>query len=156
MHHGEEHAGNRDSFFAVEVPLTPVDPGARLRAVHAATKVRKVEHDAETMDALLREMRRVSPGLGRLCERVERSPRAFAVNVSNVPGPRAQVSVMGAQVLSLHAIAEIAEHHAVRVAALSLAGSLFLGFCADPAIVAGVQSMAEASEHEAAELVAAA
>ncbi len=156
LHHGEEHAGNRDSFFAVEVPLTPADPVARLCAVHAATKVRKIEHDADRMDALLSDLRRVSPGLGRLCERVERSPRAFAVNVSNVPGPREPVSVMGAPVLSLHAIAEIAEHHAVRVGALSLAGGLFLGFCADPAIVAGVQSMAEASEREAAELIAAA
>ncbi len=156
LHHAGDDAGNRDSFFSVAVPLDRSDPVARLRAVHAATTVRKYEHDAETMDSLLRELRHVSPGLGRLCERVERSPRAFAVNVSNMPGPREHVSVLGAPVGSLHAIAEIAEHHAVRVAAVSLAGTLFLGFCADPELVDGVESMAEQTELEAAALIAAA
>jgi diacylglycerol O-acyltransferase len=153
---GGEDPGNRDSFFSVPVPLTHGDTVARLRAVHAATTVRKAEHDAETMDALLHRLRQLSPGLGRLCERIERSPRAFAVNVSNVPGPREPVSVLGTRVGSLHAIAELAEHHALRIAAVSLAGTLCLGFCADPAIVDDVQSMAAATEDEAAELIAAA
>ena len=156
LHHEGEDAGNRDSFFSVAVPLAQPDAVARLRAVHAATTVRKAEHDAETMDALLRELRGVSPGLGRFCERVERSPRTFAVNVSNVPGPREPVSVLGAPVGSLHSIAEIAEHHALRVAVVSLAGALCLGFCADPAIVEDVQSMADGTELEAATLIAAA
>jgi NRPS condensation-like uncharacterized protein len=156
LHHEGEDVGNRDSFFSVAIPLAQADAVARLRAVHAATTVRKVEHDAETMDALLRELRGVSPGLGRLCERVERSPRTFAVNISNVPGPREPVGVLGASVEELHTIAEIAEHHALRVAAVSLAGTLCLGFCVDPAIVEDVQSMADGAEIEAAALIAAA
>jgi diacylglycerol O-acyltransferase / wax synthase len=156
LHHEGEDAGNRDSFFSVSVPLAEPDAAARLRAVHAATAVRKAEHDAETMDTLLRRLREVSPELGRFCERVERSPRTFAVNVSNVPGPREPVSVLGAPVGSLHSIAEIAKHHALRVAVVSLAGSLCLGFCADPEIVEDVQSMAEGTEIEATTLIAAA
>jgi len=148
--------GNRDSFFAVPIQITHCDVVERLRAVHAATALRKSEHDAETMDALLRRLGGLSPGLGRLCERIERSPRAFAVNVSNVPGPREPVSVLGAPVDSLHSIAELAEHHALRIAAVSLAGTLCLGFCADPALVENVESMAAATEDEAAELIAAA
>ncbi len=156
LHHAGEDVGNRDSFFSVSVPLAEPDAVARLHAVKAATAVRKAEHDAETMDVLLRRLRAVSPELGRFCERVERSPRTFALNVSNVPGPREPVSVLGASVDSLHSIAEIAEHHALRVAAVSLAGSLCLGFCADPEIVEGVQSMAEGTEIEATALIAAA
>jgi hypothetical protein len=155
LHHEGDDAGNHDSFFTVAVPLAQPDAVARLRAVHAATAVRKAEHDAETMDTLLRELGRAAPGLRRLGERVERSPRAFAVNISNVPGPREQVSVLAAPVSSLHSIAEIAEHHALRIAAVSVADMLFLGFCADPAIVANVQSMAEGTELEAAALIAA-
>ncbi len=156
LHHEGDDAGNRDSFFSVAVPLGHTDAAARLRAVHVATSLRKTEHDAETMDALLHELRHLSPGLGRFCERVERSPRTFALNVSNVPGPREPVSVLGAPVGSLHSIAEIAEHHALRVAAVSLAQTLFLGFCADPAIVEDIQSMADGTEAEAAALIAAA
>lgn len=155
LHHEGADAANRDSFFSVPVPIAEADPVERLRAVHAATAVRKAEHDAETMDALLRDLRHVSPGLGQLCERIERSPRAFAVSVSNVPGPREPVSVLETPVRSLHSIAELAQHHAVRVAAVSLADELFLGFCADPAIVDDVQRMAAGSELEAAALIAA-
>jgi hypothetical protein len=108
------------------------------------------------MDRLLRDLRAVSPRLATFCERIERSARAFALNVSNVPGPREPVAICGARVRSLHSIAEIAEHHAVRVAAVSLCDELFLGFCADPAIVDDVGSMAEATEDEAAKLIAAA
>jgi hypothetical protein len=50
----------------------------------------------------------------------------------------------------------MAEHRALRVAAVSLAGALCLGFCADPAIVEDLQSMADGTELEAASLIAAA
>jgi WS/DGAT/MGAT family acyltransferase len=156
LHRPGDGVGNADSFFFVAVPLEPRDPVERLRAVRAATAQRKSEHDAETMDRLLRDLRAVSPRLSTFCERIERSPRAFALNVSNVPGPRESVSVCGAPVKSLHSIAEIAEHHAVRVAATSLCDDMFLGFCADPAIVEHVQSLAEATEAAAQELIAAA
>jgi diacylglycerol O-acyltransferase / wax synthase len=149
-----EAPGNRDSFFAVDVPLAHGDPVERLRAVHAQTALRKAEHDAETMDTLLRELRGVSPALGRFCERVERGPRAFALNVSNVPGPRAPVTVLGAPVSALHSIAELGSHHALRVAAVSLADMLCLGFCADPDVVEGVQGIAHGTELEAHALIA--
>jgi diacylglycerol O-acyltransferase / wax synthase len=150
-----EAPGNRDSFFAVDVPLAHGDALERLRAVHAQTAVRKAEHDAETMDALLRELRGVSPALGRFCERVERGPRAFALNVSNVPGPREPVTVLGAPVSALHSIAELGSHHALRVAAVSLADMLCLGFCADPDVVEGVRAIAHGTELEAHALIAA-
>jgi diacylglycerol O-acyltransferase len=156
LHHAGDEEGNRDSFFAVAVPLGEPDPVARLRAVHAATRVRKEDHDAETRDALLQELARVSPRLERFAERVEAGPRAFALNVSNVPGPRAPVSVLGAPVTGLHSLAEIGERHALRVAAISLADRLCLGFCADPAIVHDVGTIAAGTEAEAAALVAAA
>jgi hypothetical protein len=156
MHHRGEDAGNADSFFIVGVPLAHADPIERLRMVNAATAARKTEHDADTMDHLLSDLRGVSPRMARFCEAVERSPRAFALNVSNVPGPREPVSVLGAAVASLHSLAEIAEHHALRVAAVSMCDELFLGFCADPAIVPDVASMAGDSEREAAALIGAA
>jgi diacylglycerol O-acyltransferase / wax synthase len=156
LHRQGDQAANADSFFFVAVPLGRGDPVGRLRAVHTATTERKAEHEAETMDELLRALRGVSPRLAGFCERMERSARAFALNVSNVPGPRGPVSVLGSPVASLHSLAEIAEHHAVRVAAVSMDDGLFLGFCADPNIVPDVGEIAEASEREASDLIAAA
>lgn len=153
LHRPGDDAGNADSFFFVSVPLEHADPVARLRAVRAATAQRKTDQDAEEMERLLVDLRALSPRLSGLCEQVERSGRAFALNVSNVPGPRRPVAVCGSPVTAIHSLAEIAQHHAVRVAAVSLSDQLFLGFCADPAIVAGVATMAAASEREAAALI---
>ena len=137
------------------MPLGESDPVMRLRAVQRETQACKQDHDAETLDALLRELARVSPRLERFAERVERSPRAFALNVSNVPGPREPVHVLGAPVTALHSLAEIGERHALRVAVVSLADTLCFGFCADPAIVQDAQLIAEGTEEAAAALVAA-
>jgi diacylglycerol O-acyltransferase len=156
LHHEGDDASNRDSFFAVALPLNEPDPVARLDAVKVATAVRKADHDAEEMDAVLRDLARVSPRLERFCSRVSRSPRRFAVNVSNVPGPRGPVSVLGSPVEALHSIAEIGERHALRVAVVSLGDVLYFGFCADPGIVDDLAAMVAGVEADAAALVAAA
>ena len=85
---------------------------------------------------------------------MEQSPRRFAVNVSNVPGPRTAVTVLGSPLGSLHSIAEIGERHALRVAVVSACGQLGFGFCADPAIVEDLEEMARGVEIEAAILTA--
>jgi hypothetical protein len=153
LHHPGEDAANADSFFIVDVPLAEGDPVRRLRLVREATARRKADHDAESMDRLLADLR--GAHLAGLCERVERSGRAFALNVSNVPGPKGPVSVLGTDVVSMHSIAEIAVHHALRVAVVSMSDTLYLGFCADAGIVGDVQEIAAATEREAFAVVAA-
>ncbi|MBX5443049.1 MAG: DUF1298 domain-containing protein [Solirubrobacteraceae bacterium] len=154
LHHEGDLEGNRDAFFAVALPLDEPDPVRRLRIVRAETAERKAGHDAETMDALLRDLGAISPRLRALAERVEAGPRRFALNVSNVPGPRGPVTVLGAPVDALHSIAEIGERHALRVAVVSVAGLLCFGFCADPGIVENLQAMADGVVAEAALLTA--
>jgi diacylglycerol O-acyltransferase / wax synthase len=154
LHSEADDAGNRDSFFSVALPLNEADPIARLKAVHAATHERKIDHDAETMDELMRDLAKISPRLERFAARVEQSPRRFAVNVSNVPGPRTPVTVLGSPLDTLYSIAEIGERHALRVAVVSACGRLGFGFCADPAIVEDLAEMARGVEVEAAILTA--
>jgi WS/DGAT/MGAT family acyltransferase len=155
LHHEGDEAANRDSFFAVGVPLNEPDPVARLRVVHQATRSRKATHDAQYHEELVRELSGAPP-LRHLLARLERSPRRFALSVSNVPGPPAPVSVLGAPVVHLHSIAEIGERHALRVCALSLAGLLCLGLCADPDVVDHLDLLAESIAAEARALLAAA
>jgi hypothetical protein len=154
--HGHDQAelGNRDSYFCLDLPLGPADPAVRLEQIHRATKARKEEHDAEWLDAVMRELGKTSPGLQRFADHVMRSPRSFALNVSNVPGPRRAIDVLGVPVNALYAIAEIGQRHALRIAVLSLAGTLRFGLCADPTILPDVEQLAAAIEQEAAELAA--
>jgi diacylglycerol O-acyltransferase / wax synthase len=154
LHNEGDDAGNRDSFFSLGLPLNEPDPMTRLRTVQAATAVRKAEHDAEAMDELMHRSSALSPALGRFCDRLEHNPRRFAVNVSNVPGPRNPLAVLEAPVRSMHSIAEIGERHALRVSVVSFSGALSFGFVADPAIVEGLETMALGVEAEAQALIA--
>ena len=156
LHHQGEDAGNRDSYFCVALPLDEPDPVARLAEAHRESERRKAEHDAEEMDRLLRGLAGVSPSLERMCEQFEGSPRQFALSVSNVRGPVEPVSVLGSPVARLHFVAEIGERHALRVSVNSFAGDILsFGFCADPRIVGGIETMAAGVEAEAEALIAA-
>ena len=144
--------GNRDSFFCLDLPLL-ADPLARLRAIRRATRVRKEGHDAQRLDALMRGLER-APQLRSFAERVLTHPRSFALNVSNVPGPRVQVHILGSPVRALYSLAEIREHHALRIAVMSLTGMLNFGLTADPSLLEGVDQLAGDIQLEAAELLA--
>ena len=143
--------GNRDSFFCLDLPLGPADPLDRLAAIGRATRVRKQDHDAQHLDALMREVAG-TPRLRRFAEHVLAHPRSFALNVSNVPGPRQPVEVLGVPVRALYTLAEIRERHALRIAVVSLAGSLHFGLVADPTLLADVDRLAGAMQAEAAAL----
>jgi diacylglycerol O-acyltransferase / wax synthase len=155
MHHEGDQVANHDSFFSVAVPLNEPDPVARLRITHAETRERKLDHDAQYHEQLVRELSGLPP-LEHFVARIERNPRRFALSVSNVPGPPQPVSVLGAPVVHLHSIAEIGERHALRVSATSLAGLLCFALCSDPDLVDELQIIAEGIEAEARELLSAA
>ncbi|HEY6399718.1 MAG TPA: wax ester/triacylglycerol synthase domain-containing protein, partial [Solirubrobacteraceae bacterium] len=144
--------GNRDSFFCVDLPLGSADPIDRLRAIRRATRSRKDGHDAQRLDALMRELGHVSPRLRQFADRALAHPRSFALNVSNVPGPRRPVQVLGLAVRSCHSLAEIRERHALRIAVMSLADTINFGLCADPTLIADVDVLADQMQAEAAVL----
>ena len=145
--------GNRDSFFCLDLPLGIADPLDRLAAICRATRVRKQGHDAEHLDALMRQLAHV-PRLRQFAERVLAHPRSFALNVSNVHGPRGPVRVLGVPARALYSLAEIRPDHALRIAALSFADTLGFGLTADPTLLPDVDALASAMQTEAASLTA--
>ncbi|MGI9007489.1 MAG: WS/DGAT domain-containing protein [Streptosporangiaceae bacterium] len=148
---GGSEPGNRDSFFCLDLPLGTADPVGRLAAIRRATRIRKQDHDAQHLDALMQHLAR-TPRLARFAEHVLDHPRSFALNVSNVPGPRRPIRVLGAPVSGLYSLAEIREQHALRVAVVSLAGTLHFGFVADPTLLPDVDRLAADVQAEAAAL----
>ena len=155
MHHEGDATANRDSSFSLGLPLGEPDPVARLRIVHARTRARKAAGDAEEREVLLHRISEVSPRLERFALQLERSPRRFALNVSNVPGPRHRVSVMSSPVHRMYSLAEISQHHALRVSVISFADQLCFGFCADSDLIPDVQTMAAQVELESQALLGA-
>jgi diacylglycerol O-acyltransferase / wax synthase len=125
----------------------------RLATIRHATRIRKQDHDAQHLDALMRHLAR-TPRLARFAEHVLSHPRSFALNVSNVPGPRRPVRILSAPVSGLYALAEIGEQHALRIAIVSLAGTLYFGFVADPTLLPDVDHLAADVQAEVAALIA--
>ncbi|MBV9311734.1 MAG: DUF1298 domain-containing protein [Solirubrobacterales bacterium] len=129
-----EGLSNHNSYFFVDLPVAEADPVKRTLAINRETKERKLGHDAETLYRL---------GLHPLLAKWAMNPHVFTFNVSNVPGPREDIRVLGARVRELYSIAEIAQHHALRIAVISASGTLFFGLCADRNAVADLDLLAD-------------
>jgi diacylglycerol O-acyltransferase len=140
---GGGHEANRDSFMVVDLPLDEPDPVVRLLAIAAETRERKAAHDADELDAFINDLGRLSRSLERLAEHWAMSPRVFALNVSNVPGPEGELTIMGAPLLELHTLAEVAERHALRVAVVGATRRLSFGLCADADVVQRLDLIAD-------------
>jgi WS/DGAT/MGAT family acyltransferase len=143
LHQPGDDDGNRDSFICVDLPIDEADPVARLGAIATETRERKTDHDAQTLDSFFRDLSHMSSSLERFAEHWAESPRVFTLNVSNVPGPRGPLSVLGAPVTSMHSLAEIGHRHALRVAVVSANGRIGFGFCADADVIGSPQPIAD-------------
>jgi WS/DGAT/MGAT family acyltransferase len=144
MHHrGErpDELGNRDSFLFCDLPVSEPDPRRRLVAINAETLSRKQHHDADELYSFFHSLSHIRP-LYRVASDLASGPREFALSVSNVPGPREPVHLLGGRVAELYSIAEPADRHALRASAVSLAGRMGFGFCTDPGVVPGVAELA--------------
>ena len=156
MHHRSERAdqlGNRDSFLYVDLPVDEVDPLRRLDRISAETARRKLRGDAEELYSFFHGIGHL-PALDRLGRRIAMDPHEFSLAASNVPGPRQTVSVLGRRVAELYSIAEPADRHALRVTALSCAGTMGFGLCSDPEALGDLAPLATGIERSLAELLA--
>ncbi|MFL5821515.1 MAG: wax ester/triacylglycerol synthase family O-acyltransferase [Solirubrobacteraceae bacterium] len=148
----DDHLANRDSFMCVTLPLGEPDPVRRLLNINRQTSERKRQHDPEVIDELFRDLARGSRSLERLAESLAGSPRVFGLTVSNVPGPREPLYVAGCPVRSMQSLAEIGQRHGLRACAVSYAGTVYFGLCADPTVVDRLAYLAQALEDEVAAL----
>ena len=154
MHHRGEapsELGNRDSFLFCDLPVSEPDPRKRLAAINAETRDRKRHHDADELYSFFHSLSHVSP-LYRAASTITSGPREFALSISNVPGPREPVHVLGGRVVELYSVAEPADRHALRASAVSLSGRMGFGFCTDPDAVPGVPELAAGLDASLAEL----
>jgi diacylglycerol O-acyltransferase / wax synthase len=155
MHHRDEDGdalGNRDSFLFCDLPISEPDPRAMLAAINAETRSRKEHHDPAELYSFFHSLSHIRP-LYKVASGFASGPREFALSVSNVPGPREPISLLGGNVAELYSAAEPADRHALRASAVSLAGRMGLGFCTDPGAVPGVADLAEGLDESLNELL---
>ena len=155
LHRDDEAPGavpNRDSFVNLELPVEEPDAARRVLAVNEQMRTRKRDRDAEQLYTVFADVGKVSSHLFGLAHRVASNPHVFALSVSNVRGPAGTHYLAGGRIRGVYSLAEIAPHHALRVSAVSFAGRMTIGLCADGDAIPELSELAEGVERSLIEL----
>jgi WS/DGAT/MGAT family acyltransferase len=134
MREAHEHSslGNRVSAWFVPLPIGERDPLQRLARVRATTAALKQRHEAlgaETITQVVEWLGALPIALG--ARLVERSQPPFHMVVTNVPGPRVALHLLGARMLEAYPIVPLMGQLSLGIALFSYGGMLSWGFAAD-------------------------
>src|SRR5215208_476983 len=127
-----DELGNRISFMFVDLPCDEPDAVRRLREIHMATSERKRNQEAEGADDVMRSLGFTPPPVQRLASRLIASPRAFNLTVSNIPGPREPLYMLGCELAEAYPVVPIADRHALSIGVTTVGESAHFGLYADP------------------------
>jgi diacylglycerol O-acyltransferase / wax synthase len=119
--------GNQVGLMVVPLPVGEPDPAQRLQHITRATTERKRRPERL---ASLRPAGSLT--ILRALNRYSRHQRIVDVFVTNVPGPQRPLYLLGARLLEVFPVVQVAGNVPLSVAALSYAGQLNIGIQSDP------------------------
>jgi diacylglycerol O-acyltransferase / wax synthase len=149
-----EELGNRISFMFVELPCNEPDPERRLRRVHLVTKHGKECGDPSAADAALKLAGYAPRPVQRLVSRLMASPRMFNLVVSNIPGPREPMFMLGCELKEAYPVVPLADGHALSIGMTTIQDRACFGLYAAGQCLSAVDSVAAALERSTDELLA--
>jgi diacylglycerol O-acyltransferase / wax synthase len=119
--------GNQVGLMVVPLPVGEPDPVQRLQHITQATTARKRRPE------LLASLRPVgSLTILRALNRYSRHQRIVDLFVTNVPGPQRPLYLLGARLVEVFPVVQVAGNVPLSVAVLSYAGQLNIGIQSDP------------------------
>jgi WS/DGAT/MGAT family acyltransferase len=134
--------GNKLSFVFVELPAGERSPRAALDEVARQMREHKRAGNAGALDGVLRAARFAPLALRDLIGWVATRPQTFNAVVSNVPGPRQPLYLLGRPVRAAYPAVPLARGHGLSVGILSYGDVLHVGLHADPDIVPDLREVA--------------
>jgi len=127
----ESALGNLVTNIFVDLPVGPMDPVKRLRAITAVTKDLKSSHQAVGAAALMSLGTWAPPTLHALAARLASRGRFINLTVSNVPGPQVPLFMDGARLIITYPLMPLAESCGLSIGVTSLSGVMGFGFTSD-------------------------
>jgi diacylglycerol O-acyltransferase len=149
----ETELGNRISFVFVDLPCDEPDPIRRLQNVRLAMCDRKesgLPEGGDTVMAMLKYMPRTAQ---HVVSRRIASPRTFNLTVSNIPGPREQMYMLGCELEAAYPVVPIADEHAVSVGMTTIRDDCCFGLYAASEILPDSDELAGAMDASVDELL---
>jgi WS/DGAT/MGAT family acyltransferase len=145
--------GNRIAFVFIDLPLDVESPSERLARIHSATEAFKRGERPAGAEAVLSALGYLPDPLRGIAARWAASPRVYNLTVSNVPGPRFPVYMLGAELLEPCPVVPIAEGHSLSIGLFSYRERLHFGLYADPHACPQVRALPAALERSLRELL---
>ncbi len=158
LREASEHGklGNRVSAWVVPLPIGERDPIRRFERVRETTAELKRNHAALAADTIAQLTEWTGTTLLSLGARLMTVSVPFNLVVTNVPGPRETLYLLGAQLLESHPLIPLMGNLSTGIALMSYRGTLSWGFCADWDLVPDLHELALAMDRSFAKLAAAA
>jgi diacylglycerol O-acyltransferase / wax synthase len=148
--------GNRVAPAFLDVPVGPMSPRRRLKAVRRAAETLKTSGMAVSADSIIGLGAYAPPALHAMAARLVSRQRWFNLVVSNVPAPQVQLYLAGARLVASYPAMPLGENCGLSVACTSLAGTMAFGLTADWDLVRDAEVLARGIERGVADLRAAA
>jgi diacylglycerol O-acyltransferase len=146
--------GNRISFVFVDLPCDEPDPVRRLHDVQLAMSERKETGDPEGADTALQAVSFVPRTLQHAVSRLIASPRTFNLTVSNIPGLREPMYMLGCELEEAYPVVPIADEHALSIGMTTVQDRACFGFYADREALPDADRLAGAIDASVDELLA--
>jgi WS/DGAT/MGAT family acyltransferase len=123
--------GNRIAAMLAPLPVYATDPRDRLRIVSQAMKGLKESKQAVGAETLTRLQDFAPPTILAQASRLNFSPRAYNLLVTNVPGPQFPLYLIGRELQELAPVPFLAPERALAVAIVSYNGNVDVGLIGD-------------------------
>jgi diacylglycerol O-acyltransferase / wax synthase len=151
---GGSEFGNQISFVFVDLPCDEPDPLRRLLDVKAEVATRKRGGQPEGADRVLKAFGYAPRTVQRVLSHLVASPHAFNLVVSNIPGPREPLYMLGCELEEVYPVVPIADRHALAIGVTTIKDEAFFGIYADRESLPDADKLAECLDQSAEELLA--
>jgi diacylglycerol O-acyltransferase / wax synthase len=128
----ETGPGNRIAMVYVMLPVQLDSPVARLEAVREQMHALKGSSRPEGTEMLYAAGGLLPAPLRSPVVKALASPRVFNLTISQSPGPRGVVHVMGSEMQDVYSVVPIADRHSLAMGMVRYRNELFIGCYADP------------------------
>jgi WS/DGAT/MGAT family acyltransferase len=129
---GEDGPGNQISMVYIQLPVHLDTPIERLDAVRTEMQELKGSGRAEGTETLYAIGSLLPAPLRSPMVKALASPRVFNLTISQSPGPRGDVRVLGCEMDEVYSVVPISEQHSLAIGMVRYRRELFIGCYADP------------------------
>jgi WS/DGAT/MGAT family acyltransferase len=129
---GEDGPGNQISMVYIQLPVHLATPIERLDAVRAEMQGLKGSGRAAGTETLYAIGSLLPAPLRSPMVKALASPRVFNLTISQSPGPRGDVRVLGCEMDEVYSVVPISEQHSLAIGMVRYRRELFIGCYADP------------------------